>query len=221
MTQLSGGEIDLLGSYGLGKNAEVGFIVPGLFQSLRFQNTTGPDSTLNEQDVGDLQLYGKFKHSVAEHCAIGGGVELDLPNGPKNKGFTTGETGVTPFVSTRYQRGPYALGVNAGYEMYSGSPPDVFHYGSEVIVRVSENWAFRTELAGRVFKDGGPFVRRAAAAAGHRLQSVAEPDGPPAGHGRTHQLGDRLGCRRRPGVHLSRAVICRGGSAAGPRRRRP
>jgi len=88
---------------------------------------------------------------VAEHCSISGGVQLEVPNGPKNKGFTPGDTGVMPFISSRYQRGPFAVGVNAGYQMYSGSPPDVFHYGAEAIVRASENWSFRTELVGRVF----------------------------------------------------------------------
>ena len=156
VNQLSGGEIDLLGSYGLGKSGEVGFIVPGYFQSLRFDNKdpqTG--NTLDQQDIGDVELYAKFKHTVAEHCAIGAGLELTLPNGPENKGLSTGEASFTPVVSTRYQRGPVAVGINAGYQIYNGNPVDVFHYGSEVILRASEAWAFRTELAGRVFKDGG------------------------------------------------------------------
>ena len=156
VTKLSGGEIDLLGSFGIGKNGEVGFVVPGLWQSLQFQNkTNGSTSTLNQQDVGDLQLYTKFKHSVAEHCSIAGGVQLDIPNSSKNKGFTTGETGAEPFLSTRYQSGPYAVGLNAGYQIYSGSPVDVFHYGAEGIIRASENWNFRTELRGRVFTEAG------------------------------------------------------------------
>ena len=148
---LSGGEIDLLGSYGLGKNAEVGFIVPGLFQSLQFQNAP----TLNATNVGDLKLYGKFKRSVAEHCSVGGGVELTMPNGSRNTGLSRGELGATPVLSTRYEYGKYALGVNAAYEIYTGDAVDVFDYGTEGIVRVSDTWAFRTELAGQVFKDGG------------------------------------------------------------------
>lgn len=158
VNKLTGGEIDLLGSFGIGNNGEVGFLVPGLWQSLQFKDQAGnanSGKTLNEQDVGDLQLYTKIKHSVAEHCSVAGGVELDVPNGSKDKGFTTGETGVTPFVSTRYQRGPYALGANIGYQIYSGSPVDVFHYGVEGIIRASENWNFRTELRGRVFTEAG------------------------------------------------------------------
>src|SRR5579862_9179124 len=149
VTKLSGGEVDLLGSFGIGKNGEVGFLVPGLWQSLTFQgtpNTINPPKTLNQNDVGDLQLYAKFKHSVAEHLNIGGGVELEVPNSSKDKGLTTGETGVTPFVSSRYQNGPYGLGVNVGYQMYSGSPVDVFHYGAEGIIRASDTWSFRTEV---------------------------------------------------------------------------
>jgi outer membrane protein OmpA-like peptidoglycan-associated protein len=92
---------------------------------------------------------------VAEHCSIGAGVQLTIPNGPKNKGLSRGELGETPFISTRYEHGPFAVGLNAGYEIYSGNAVDVFDYGAEAIVRGSETWAFRTELAGRVFKDGG------------------------------------------------------------------
>jgi outer membrane protein OmpA-like peptidoglycan-associated protein len=151
VTQLSGGEIDVLGSFGLGKSGEVGFIVPSYFESLQFQNAP----TLNVQDVGDLGLYLKFKHSVAEHCSIGAGVQVTIPNGPKNKGLSRGELGETPMVSARWEHGPYALGVNAGYEIYSGTPADIFDYGAQAIVRGSENWAFRTEIVGRVFNDGG------------------------------------------------------------------
>lgn len=157
VTSLSGGEIDLLGSYGLGKNSEIGFILPGLFQSLKMENTaTGQTApTLNAENVGDLQLYGKFKHTVAEHCVVGGGVELTMPNGPRNSGLSRGEFGATPALSTRYERGRWALGINAAYEIYTGDAVDVFDYGVEGIVRVTDTWAFRTELAGQVFKDSG------------------------------------------------------------------
>jgi hypothetical protein len=150
-TALSGGIIDLVGSYGVAKNMEVGFIVPGYIESLKFSDGT----RINNQDVGDLQLYGKFQRSVAEHCAVGAGVELTMPNGPKDKGFSRGELGAAPVVSTRYQRGPWAVGANVGYEMYTGNPSDVFDYGVEIILRGSETYALRTELAGRTFTEAG------------------------------------------------------------------
>ena len=125
-----------------------------------------------QQDVGDLKLYGKFKHSVAEHCSIGGGVELTMPNGPRDTGLSRGEFGATPVLSTRYEYGKYALGVNAAYEMYTRHAVDVFDYGTEGIVRVSETWDFRTEIAGRVFKDGGHSFDALQLPPGHRLQSI-------------------------------------------------
>ncbi len=147
---LTGGIIDLVGSYGLAKNAEVGFIVPGYIETIKFKD----GSRRSSQDVGDLELYGKFKRDVAEHCAVGAGVELTVPNGPKNKGFSTGETSVNPVVSTRYQRGPFGVGMNVGYQFFAGDAPDVFNYGAEVIVRGSDLYAIRTEIVGRVFNQG-------------------------------------------------------------------
>lgn len=154
VTEINAGQMDLVTSYGIADNAEVGAIVPGLIETTRFED----GSNREEQDIGDLQLYGKFRHQVADNCNVAGGVELSLPNGPTSKGFGTGELGVTPFVSTRYQKGPFALGISAGYQFYSGSPDAVdntFHYGAQAIVRGGETWALRTEIAGRVFRQGG------------------------------------------------------------------
>jgi len=154
VTDLSSGQLDLVTSYGLADTAEIGAIVPGLFETTRFKD----GSNLEHQDIGDLQLYGKFKYAVAEHCNIASGVELSLPNGPEEKGFGTGELGVTPFVASRYQQGPFAIGVNAGYQFYSGSPDAVdntFHYGAQAIVRGGETWSLRTEIAGRIFTQSG------------------------------------------------------------------
>jgi outer membrane protein OmpA-like peptidoglycan-associated protein len=160
--ELTGGVIDLLGSWGFGKNAELGVDIPGYIQTLKFANGTRRE----DQDVGDILLYLKVKRSVAEHCSVGGGLELSLPNGPEQKGFGTGELGFNPYVSTRYQRGPFAVGVNVGYQLYTGSDRTVnnvndfqavgvFNYGAEVILRGSPLYALRTEIAGRVFDEHG------------------------------------------------------------------
>jgi hypothetical protein len=151
--RVSGGIVELVGSYGFAKNAEVGFIVPGFFQSLHFRN----GGERNEEDVGDLQLYGKFQRAVAEHCNAGAGLQLSMPNGPEEKGFGTGELGLTPYVSTRYQQGRLGVGVNVGWTFYAGEPPDVFNYGAEVILRGTDTYAIRTEIVGRVFDDNHRF----------------------------------------------------------------
>jgi hypothetical protein len=153
---LDAGIIDLVGSYGMGKNAEVGFILPGMIESLRVtqDNVT---TVQHDSDLGDIQLYTKFKRQVAQHCAVGAGVELSLPNGSRSKGFGTGEFGVNPVVSTRYQRGLVAVGGNVGYQVYTGDVPDVFNYGTELILRWSEEYALRTELAGRLLRQGNHY----------------------------------------------------------------
>ncbi len=152
--KISSGQIDLVTSYGLADNAEVGVIVPGRFETVRFEG----NPAVEHQDIGDLQLYGKFKHTVAEHCNLGGGVELSLPNGPVNTGFGSGELGVTPFLGTRYQKGPLGLGINVGYQFFGGSPKAVdntFLWGVEGIARAGEIWAIRAEVVGRLFTQGG------------------------------------------------------------------
>jgi hypothetical protein len=153
---LDAGIIDLVGSYGMAKNAEVGFILPGMIESLRVTQG-GVTNVQHDADLGDIQLYTKFKRQVAQHCAVGAGVELSLPNGSRSKGFGTGEFGVNPVISTRYQHGLVGVGGNIGYEMYTGDVPDVFNYGTELILRWSEEYALRTELAGRLFRQGNHY----------------------------------------------------------------
>ena len=154
VASLSGGIIDLVGSYGLAKNVEVGFIIPSYIQSLTLRSG---GNKVNDADVGDFLMYGKFQRPVAEHCMAGAAVQLTTPNGPKDKGFSTGEVGVTPSLSTRYQHGRIGVGANVGWTFYSGDPPDVLNYGAEVIVRASQSFALRTEIAGRVFDQNGRF----------------------------------------------------------------
>lgn len=148
---VSGGTIDLLGSYGLGKHMEVGVDMPVVMQKMRFK--TG--HTIREEDVGDLLLYGKMKRQVAEHCAVAGGLEVSLPTGPESKGFGTGEVGMNPFLSTRYQRGRFAVGAHIGYDFFTGQVDDVLNYSVTGTVRGNENLSLRTEISGRLFKAGG------------------------------------------------------------------
>jgi len=172
VTSETGGIIDVLGSYGLGKSSEIGFIVPTFIESQRlrgpqaigtngkpaFDNEGNPIytyTTSQNEDVGDVLLYGKFKRPVAEHCVVAAGMELSLPTGIERKSFGTGEVGTNPFVSTRYQKGRFAFGMHAGYQFYTGDVPDIFNYSVEAIVRGSDQYALRAELSGRLFEDGG------------------------------------------------------------------
>lgn len=152
--RVNGGQLDLVTSYGIADSLEVGAIVPGFIENVRF---AGGDN-FEQRDIGDLQLYTKFKQQVAENCNVAGGVELSLPNGPERKGFGSGELGVTPFVGTRYQKGAYGVGINAGYQFFSGTPvaiDNTFHYGAQLFMRGGPTWSLRTEIAGRLFTTGG------------------------------------------------------------------
>jgi hypothetical protein len=146
-----GNVFDVLGSFGLGNNAEVGFDVPYVVQDFDFDGA--PSQTL--EDVGDVSLYLKIKHQVAERCRVGAGVELSLPTGPERKYTGTGETGVNPFVSTRYQRGRIGAGLHIGYFLYTGNVKNVLNYSGELFVRGNSMFAMRVELSGRTFKQFG------------------------------------------------------------------
>jgi len=152
INSLSGGIIDVVGSYGVAKNTEVGLIIPSFFQSTP---PTAGGNSVNNSDIGDLEVYGKFQRAVATHCNVGAGMEVTFPNGPKDKGFSTGEMSVTPVLSTRYQQGRIGVGANVGWGIYTGSVPDVLNYGAEVILQGSSTFALRTEIAGRVFNQNG------------------------------------------------------------------
>jgi hypothetical protein len=148
--EISGGVIDLVASYGVMKNAEIGLILPGYIESRQINGASA-----NTGDMGDLQLYGKFRREVAERCSVGGGVELSIPTGNEDKQFSTGELAVNPFVSTRYTYGRFGVGAQLGYQFLTGDVPDVFNYGVEFFIRGSDLYALRLELNGRVFQQGG------------------------------------------------------------------
>lgn len=151
ITRIKGGIIDLLGSVGLGNNAELGFDIPFFIQETEFETK----SSDNDEDVGDVVLYGKFKRKVAERCVAAAGLEIKIPTGPERKQFGTGELGLNPFLSTRYTRGRFSLGGHVGWYIYTGSVPDVFNYSVEGILKGSDRYAIRAEFSGRRFKDFG------------------------------------------------------------------
>lgn len=177
----NGGFISVLGSYGLGNNAEIGFDIPILFRKARLERSkdqvvttttfsASPDTppvveetrgTLtdvvgrNDTDIGDITLYVKFKRQVAENCRIGAGVEISPPTGPERKSFGTGELGVNPFLATRYQRGRIGAQLHVGWFLYTGDVPDVLNYSAAFFVRPTGAYALRVEFSGRHFNDFG------------------------------------------------------------------
>jgi hypothetical protein len=153
VSRVQGGVIDLLGSYGLGDRAEVGFDVPYLFETVDVVDVnSGSGYTKNSQDVGDTILYGKFKRQMAEHWALALGMELSMPTGIEKKWLGTGEFGFNPFISTRYQRGRLGGEIHVGYQIYTGDEfKDVLNYSGVVYARGSEHYLLRVEVSGRYF----------------------------------------------------------------------
>jgi len=152
----NGGRFDVIGSYGLGVNSEVGFDIPTLISKQRKQNpTTLVESTTQNEDIGDMTLYLKFRRPVAEHCTAGAGVELSLPTGIERKAFGTGELGANPFVATRYQKGRFGAGIHVGYMVYTGNVDNTLNYGAEIFLRGTEQYVLRAELNGQHFSANG------------------------------------------------------------------
>jgi len=148
---LSGGNFNLIGSYGVTKGAEVGFVIPGYYQTTTFTDA----HSQNVGDIGDFLMYGKFQRNIDENLNAGGGLELTTPNGPVQKGFGAGALGLNPFVSTRYTSGRWALGLHIGYQFYTHTAPNMFNYSTEGILKVSDAWSLRCEWSGTVFSQGG------------------------------------------------------------------
>lgn len=150
--KIDGGRFDLLGAYGISATTEVGLDMPFVMQEqLSFVDGGHTENV----GVGDLLLYGKLKHQFAEHVAGALGLEISIPTGSPDHFFGSGDLGLNPFLSTRYQSGRLALGAHAGFLLNSTDQPDVFNWSVDAIVRGNAMFALRCEVNGRQFRDIG------------------------------------------------------------------
>jgi hypothetical protein len=152
---IDGGRFDLIGAYGLGPRWEFGTD----FAFVTQQQISFTDGTLqSDTNIGDLLLYGKFKEVLAEHWAGALGLEMSIPTGDRKKMLGSGELGLNPILSTRYQSGRVAIGGHLGFLLNTNSQPDVFNWSVEGIVRGTDLFALRVEVNGRLFNEfGGTF----------------------------------------------------------------
>lgn len=168
---VNSGKLELVSSYGIAKNAEIGLIIPGIIES--FKRDDGTKSSF--ADIGDLTVYGKFVQPVLENLSVGGGLELVFPpwkNLDKQArtvqsgaaygaegsftGTSTGELGINPFLTSRYTMGRVAVGAHIGYNFYTGDDvEEVLNYSSNAIYRFNETYAVRLELNGRMWDQFG------------------------------------------------------------------
>jgi hypothetical protein len=101
--EIDGGRFDLVGAYGVWSTLEVGVDFPFVVQeSINYVGGANAENA----NIGDLLLYGKFKRQLSEHVAGAIGVEISAPTGSSSKFIGSGNTGLNPFLSTRYQSGP-------------------------------------------------------------------------------------------------------------------
>lgn len=171
---VSGGVIDLLVSYGLTKNAEVGGIIPGYIEEINRDNGTSESS----ENLGDILLYGKFKFPVTEYASLATGLELTLPTGPDDEivtvpggttvpdnrdgtasGFGNGALGINPFVSGRANWKRLGAETHFGYNFYSNDSVNrTFNFSTAFLIRLNTMGVFRTEFSGRVWDQFGDRV---------------------------------------------------------------
>jgi len=169
--EVRSGTFDLIASYGVADNAEIGLIIPGIVEEI----VRDDDTKANYEDLGDLTAYGKFTYPVATNCSVGGGLELSFPpwkglddkaktitsgagfgNEGSVTGTSTGELGINPFISSRYQYGKVAVGGHLGYNFYTSSDvEEVLNYSAHAILRGSVYYALRLELSGRMWDQFG------------------------------------------------------------------
>lgn len=145
-----GGIFNLVGSYGLAKNVELGFLLPGYIES---RTVAGEKST--KEDMGDVQLYGKFLRTVSQMFVGGAGLQLSVPSGSKRKEFGTDEVGLNPFASGRLTWKRVGLGAHLGYEIFTGDVPDVFNTSMQLFLKGNDFYTLRGEAVLRVFHQGG------------------------------------------------------------------
>ncbi len=165
ITHIDGGRFDLVGAYGFwGGGAEVGADFPFVMQEqiTSVGTKVSSDGMLvrnHDEKVspGDLVLYGKIKRELAAHWAGALGLELSAPTGSENDFLGSGDLGLNPFLSTRYQTGPFAFGGHIGFLLNTGNQPQVFNWSLEAIARYNAYLSFRCELNDRLFRDGQTF----------------------------------------------------------------
>jgi hypothetical protein len=150
--EIDGGRFDLIAAYGLGPYWELGMDLPFVMQQ---QISLSSGASQDDVGVGDLMFYGKFKKELAEHWAGALGLEMSIPTGSEDELFGSGELGLNPFLSTRYQAGRFGLGAHVGFLLNTDDQPDVFNWSVQGIVRGNETFSLRTEFVGRVFNDFG------------------------------------------------------------------
>ncbi|GIW44369.1 MAG: hypothetical protein KatS3mg077_1651 [Candidatus Binatia bacterium] len=145
-----GGVFNLIGSYGLSNNSEIGFLLPGYIET---RTVAGQKQT--KEDMGDVQLYGKFVQPYGDLIKWTAGVQVSLPSGAKNKEFGTDEVGLNPFVGGRLTWKRIGFGGQIGYEFFSGDVPDVFNNSWTLFLKGSDFYTLRGETVIRVFHQGG------------------------------------------------------------------
>lgn len=166
VANVNGGLLNLIGTYGLFTNVEVGGQIQGVLQGLQFYNVNDPTTTVggvteNANTFGDMWLYGKYRYPVNDNLGVGGGVELRLPTGNPSERTGTGEVGTNPFINARYSDGRWSVGGHVGYQFNNGDLDDQFNWDADAIIKASKTWAIRAEFTGWNYTYGGQKINDA------------------------------------------------------------
>jgi hypothetical protein len=144
-------------AYG-GRYGEVGLLIP--FRSVDLEASTPfGNQKIDENGIGDLELYGRWTPLRTEWVDAGLGLDLGLPTGDEGKGLGTGKLGLLPFGTAALHLGIADLRAHFGYLTYPDGdeifgekiPPDAFIYGGGVWVALGSHIALRAEILGESF----------------------------------------------------------------------
>jgi hypothetical protein len=159
LNTLSGGQVGLIGSYGVLPNTEIGIQIQGVLQGLEFNNpATGTNvggPVENANTFGDMWIYGKYDYPVNDELGVGGGVEVRIPTGSVEDRTGTGETGTNPFINARYQEDRWGVAANIGYQFNTGDLDGMFNWSVGGLLRASHTWGLRAEFTGWDYTYGG------------------------------------------------------------------
>jgi hypothetical protein len=148
-------------AYG-GEKWEAGAFIPYRGQDGRaIMDADDTQTRLNVDDngIGDIQVYGKYIPLDTELLDAGAGVRFSLPSGDDNKGLGTGELGALPFFTAAFNLAFLEARGHVGWEFFTGDNDDGqaydrLVYGFGLIMPLFDRFSMRHEFVGEEMDTG-------------------------------------------------------------------
>lgn len=112
--------------------------------------------SLEEDGLGDIDLYGKIIPLRSENLSAGLGFAFSVPSGDEDDGLGAGEVGFLPFGTAGLHLGTAEIGAHFGYQFFTEDDEgfaepealDAFVYGAGLHVPIGDMLAARLEFLG-------------------------------------------------------------------------